>query len=454
MRLAGALALLLAGSLAALAQEVPPQPTRVAAAAAKSKAKKPPPAVESAKSTYDAMSQADRVGIQSDLIWTGDYNGIADGDFNERSIQAVKAFQEKQGNKGTGVLNVQERALLTETAAKSKDAAGWKIVDDKTTGVRLGLPTKLAPQPGEAKSGDTKSRWQSAKGEVQIETFRVNPATLATVFDQQRKQPANRQVDYSVMKDNFFVISGLQGLKKFYVRGQIKAGDKNGDVRGVAILYDQAMDGIMEPVVVAMSSAFTPFPTGALVAAVEGPAPKRAVDYGTGIVVSAAGDVVTDREVVDECRFIVVPGYGHAERVADDKESSLALIRLNGVQNLKPVAIEGDVPRGSDVTLVGIADPERQDGGGAVTTAKAKLAGNGAGSARAVEPAPALGFSGGAAIEADQRFVGMVVLKPQGAAMTDAITIRHFLDAQKVKTEAGVTQDAKSSVLRVICVRK
>ena len=30
------------------------------------------------------------------------------------------------------------------------------------------------------------------------------------------------------------------------------------DVRGVTILYDQAMDGIMEPVVIAMSSAFAP----------------------------------------------------------------------------------------------------------------------------------------------------------------------------------------------------
>src|SRR5215470_10164559 len=315
MRLAGALALLLAASLAALAREAPardpekwdpvfgqdhaPLKMRLAAAAAKSKAKKPP-AVEPAKATYDAMPQSDRVGIQSDLIWTGDYNGIADGDFNERSIHAVKAFQEKQGNKGTGVLNVQERALLTDTAAKSRDAAGWKIMDDKATGVRLGLPTKLAPQAVEAKPGDTRSRWQSTKSEVQIETFRVNPGTLAAVFDQQRKQPANRQVDYSVLKDSFFVISGMQGLKKFYVRGQIKSGDKTGDVRGVAILYDQAMDGIMGPVVVAMSSAFTPFPIGALVTATEGAAPKRAVDYGTGIVVSAAGDIVTDREVVDE----------------------------------------------------------------------------------------------------------------------------------------------------------
>jgi peptidoglycan hydrolase-like protein with peptidoglycan-binding domain len=442
---------LLAASLAASAQVAAPA-TKVAAAAAKSKAKKaPPPAAASAKTTYDGMLQAERVAIQSDLIWTGDYNGIADGDFNDRSIQAVKAFQERQGNKATGVLNVQERALLTEAAAKRKDEAGWKIVEDKATGARLGVPTKMVPQTGDAKdpkNGDVKigSRWQSGKGEVQIETFRVNPATLAAVYDQQRKQPANRKVDYSVIKESFFVVSGLQGLKKFYVRGQAK----NGDVRGFVVLYDQAMEGIMEPVAVAMSSAFAAFPAATADAA----APRRPVDYGTGIVVSAAGDVVTDRDVVDGCQFIVVPGYGHAERVADDKDTSLTLLRLNGARDLKPVAVGGDAPRGGDVTLVGIADPERQDGGGAVTLAKAKLAGGGL--ARMVEPAPLLGFSGAAAIEADQRFVGMVALKPQGAAMTDAIAIRQFLDTQRVRTEAGTTrpEDARSSVVRVICVRK
>jgi peptidoglycan hydrolase-like protein with peptidoglycan-binding domain len=452
MRLACALAIVLAGCLAASAQEAAPA-TKPAAAAAKpkAKAKGPPPATASAKATYEGISQAERVAIQSDLIWTGDYNGIADGDFNDRSIQAVKAFQERQGNKGTGVLNVQERGLLSAAATKPRDEAGWKIVEDKATGARLGIPTKLVPQTGDAKdpkNGDVKvgSRWQSAKGEVQIETFRVNPATLAAIYDQQRKQPANRKVDYSVIKESFFVVTGLQGLKKFYVRAQIK----NGDVRGFAVLYDQAMEGIWEPIAVAMSSAFTAFPTAVADAA----APRRPVDYGTGIVVSAAGHVVTDRDVVDGCQFIVVPGYGHAERVADDKETSLALIRLNGAQNLKPVAIGGDAPRGADVTLIGIADPERQDGGGAVTLARAKLAG--AGLARMVEPAPISGFSGAAAIEADQRFVGMVALKAQGAAMTDAMAIRQFLDTQQVRTEAGATrpEDARSSVVRVICVRK
>ena len=35
------------------------------------------------------------------------------------------------------------------------------------------------------------------------------------------------------------------------------------EARILTILYDQATEGTMEPVVIAMSSAFNPFPTGA-----------------------------------------------------------------------------------------------------------------------------------------------------------------------------------------------
>src|SRR5258707_778341 len=61
--------------------------------------------------SYAAIPLSDRVAIQSDLIWTGDYNGVLSGEFGERSVAAVKAFQKRKGGKETGVLNLQERAL-------------------------------------------------------------------------------------------------------------------------------------------------------------------------------------------------------------------------------------------------------------------------------------------------------------------------------------------------------
>src|SRR5262249_44683979 len=178
--------------------------------------------------------------------------------------------------------------------------------------------------------------------------------------EREKKEPAGRNVDYTVVKPDFFVLSGLQGLKKFYVRGTFK-GD---EVRILTILYDQATETIVEPVVIAMSSAFTAFPAQA-----GGPPPRKSVDYGTGLVVSHDGAILTDRDVTDGCLAITIGGFTHADRVAEDKERGLALLRVYGMRDLKPLDLSRGEPKGS-IDLTGIVDPQGQGGGSAPSTVK------------------------------------------------------------------------------------
>ena len=241
------------------------------------------------------------------------------------------------------MLNTQERALLAASAKAKQAQVGWTMVDDAVTGARLGIPTKQVPNKSQSKTG---TRWSSAQGQVQVETFRIREpgTTLAAVYEQQKKEPSTRKLEVNLLRPDFFILSGMQNLKKFYVRAEIK----DGEVRGMTVLYDQATETIMDPVAVVMSSAFTPFPGVAGVAQI-GPAPKRKVEYGTGIVVSAAGHILTDRQVTDGCNVIVVGGYGDADRQAEDKTADLALLarlrrarsRARGVCRRRP---EGSRP--------------------------------------------------------------------------------------------------------------
>jgi peptidoglycan hydrolase-like protein with peptidoglycan-binding domain len=412
------------------------------------------PASQSVKDSYAAFTVAERIALQSDLVWSGDYNGLINGEFSDRLVAAVKQFQRRNKTKDTGVLNPQERAVLAAVAKPLKDEVGWRLADDPATGARLGLPLKLASQAAPGGSG---TRWSSAQGQLQIETFRVVGATMESVFEQQKRQPVGRRAGYTALRPDFFVVSGTQGLKKFYVR----ASAKDGEVRGLTVLYDQAMEGTMDSVVVAMSSAFMAFPTA--LAAADSSAARRRVEYGTGLVASAAGHIVTDRQVVDGCQVIVVPGLGHAERLAEDRASDLALLRVYGARNLTPFALIGAAPDGSAATLVGIADPQAQAGASAVTTVSAKL--GPAASPRPLEQAPALGFSGAAAIDPQGRFFGMVVLKgpmvagPSAAPQAVVVAgekVMNFLEANYVAPSSGHAgvESAKASVVRVICVRK
>ena len=103
------------------------------------------PALQTPADTANAMAQAERQAIQSDLAWVGQYNGAISGEVSERMVESIKEFQKGRGGKQTGVLNPQERSVLAETARRRQDNAGWKIVTDAGSGVRLGIPTKLVP---------------------------------------------------------------------------------------------------------------------------------------------------------------------------------------------------------------------------------------------------------------------------------------------------------------------
>ncbi|WP_375786192.1 peptidoglycan-binding protein [Bradyrhizobium sp. Pha-3] len=412
------------------------------------------PALQKPEETANAMAQAERLALQSDLAWVGEYNGAITGDVSERMVNAIKEFQKNRGGKPTGVLNPQERGVLADTARRKQESVGWRVVTEPATGARLGIPTKLVPQLTSDASG---AKWTSPTGTVQVQLARRKEAspTTAKLAELEKKEPAGRTIDYTVVKPDFFVLSGMQGLKKFYLRGTLR-GD---EVRILTILYDQAMQTTVEPVVIAMSSAFNAFPSGVQA----GPPPRRTVEYATGVVVSDDGAIITDRIATDDCIALTIPGYGNADRVAADKEHDLALLRIYGARGLKPLNIAGQATQAA-LDITGIADPQNQGGGAAASSVKASAAQLGGGD-QALSPAPAIGFSGAAALDGGGKFAGIAVLKPvivagpanaappAQAALVPADTVRNFLKAHGVNA-AGESADAKAAVVRVICVRK
>jgi hypothetical protein len=245
----------------------------------------------------------------------------------------------------------------------------------------------------------------------------------------------------------------MQGLKKFSVRAYAR----DGEIRGFTLLFDQMMETIVAPVTAAMVSAFSPFPERSSAFA----ALAKSVEYGNGLVVSASGHIITDRNLVSGCQVIVAAGLGNADQVADDTNNGLALLRVYGAGKLTPLTLASDPSRKDDVTLVGIPDPKEQNDARKLTEIKARLAGTNAIELR--RPVPMAGFSGAAALDAKGQFLGMMQMRNFVVASLDpaippvrlitAETIRGFLAANNVATSPQ-GEDARAAVVRLICVRQ
>jgi len=324
-------------------------------------------------------------------------------------------------------------------------AAGWRIIDDLKTGARLGLPSALVPKTAPARMG---SRWTSGQGQIDIETFRLREGALPALFDAEKKT-RRRTVEHSTVTPDSFVMSGLQGLKRFIVRVQ----SSGSELRGITILFDRATEGVMAPIAAAMANSYQGFPDPN---AAPPPGLRRSVEYGSAIVVSGQGHLITSAQIADGCQAITIPGFGHAERIAADKANDIALLRVYGAPDLLPAPLAGDNGVGDDLTLVGIADPLAQAGGSAVTRTPAHR------NAQGLDPAPKLGFAGAAAVDPQGRFAGMVDLSSTAVAGAGAVsqatlipaeTLRAFLQTQNIALITG-RNAIDQSVVRVICVRK
>ena len=423
--------------------------------AAKTAPAKPAPAKNETAKTEPAPSSelaaippAERLKIQSALYWSGDYANAGAGD--DAMEAAIRNFQKRNRAKVTGVLTPEQRAELITAAKSHEQEFGWSVVVDPATGVRIGLPSKLVPNARDASHG---TRWSSPHGEVQVETFRVKDKSLSALFEQEKKEPATRKIEHSALNDDNFIISGMQGLKLFTVR----ANARDGEIRGFTLLYDQMMEGIVAPAMVAMASAFSPFP--------EHPAPfaslAKKVEYATGLIVSAEGHILTARRVVQGCQVIVADGIGNAERVAEDETNGLALLRVYGAHGLPALKLPGEAVKSGDITLIGIPDPKEQNGDNKLTEIKGKLADDAA--IALARPMPTAGFAGAAALDAKGEFAGIMETRNFTLASAEptlppvrligASAIRAFLEQQHVPLAQG-GGDARAAAVRVICVRK
>ena len=96
MRIASAVLICSMILLPALAPAQNAQPTSRPNPAAGAETKKKSAPAQPGRDLNAGLSPADRVLIQLDLAWTGFYNGLINGEFNDKTIAAVKAFQKDQ----------------------------------------------------------------------------------------------------------------------------------------------------------------------------------------------------------------------------------------------------------------------------------------------------------------------------------------------------------------------
>ncbi len=416
----------------------------------------PNPQLAAAQARFESLPEAERRAIQTDLIWTGHFNGAASGSYGPLTFRAINALKAATQGAPDGTLNPAERRALAQAAQAAQEAAGFRLLADEKTGIRIGIPAKVLPKRDVSPSG---SRWQSADGKITLDTSATPPGeTLEAVFEKATAPTPNnpgRKITYKLLRPDFFVVTGETPTGKFYRR--LAAGPSG--LRGFSIGYDKALSGTVDKLVIAMAASFDPFPTGPMPAAsavasgtpasagpsapATGPIAMARPTERHGVGLAVADRVVATAAVaVEGCRSLRVGG--RPARLRGAAEGGLVLLDVEGGPAFAaaplgaPSATEGE-------TLVLIAFGE--DSGKRAAMA---LSGQGVriGPAAAVFAPLQPGQAGAPAFDRQGRLAGLVTANPSdkvliaGVAPQRAYALADAAVLQSLTARAGLTMAA------------
>jgi hypothetical protein len=321
--------------------------------AAPAKAQQPAdPRLATATRAFEALPEAERKAIQADLIWTGHLNSAATGSFGPLTFRAVNGFKAGRGEPN-GQLTTPERQELARLARTAREAAGFTVITDERTGVRIGIPQKLLPKREATASGG--SRWQSTDGKVTLDVSAA-PAgePLPALFERATAANPNiqRRITYKLLQPGFFVVAGETPGGRFFRRQALGPAG----LRGFSIGYDKALGASLDKVVTAIADSFEPFPVAAVPAQPPAspatPAPAVKERYGAGLVVGKEL-VLTAQAAVAGCKAVRVAARAARLR-ASDEANRLALLEVPGL-GAAPIGGLRSEPAGSGeaVLLIG-----------------------------------------------------------------------------------------------------
>jgi hypothetical protein len=193
-----------------------------------------------------ALSTNERADLQGNLVLLAHYGGMVDGHFGAGTYSGLVKWQQSVGVRPTGVLSQQQMELLEQMAAKVISDLGMTLVEDIGGHLAIILPTKLLTVKRDRMNG---TWYQDAAGEITVETFwRVSyEGTLMQHYARAKTPGPGRSVTYSTLRDNMYVVTGVDSGRYFYELAHADGlatagfrftyGERYRDIGGVASVF-------------------------------------------------------------------------------------------------------------------------------------------------------------------------------------------------------------------------
>lgn len=379
---------------------------------------------------FNSLTEVERRELQSALILTGDYTQIVDGVFGNGTVKALKSFQARNGDTATGVLSPSQLQVLRQHSAEEAEILGFKPFYDERAGFTISVPLKYLDPPRPIQGGN---EWKASDGRFFMQTirYRKTDGSFAATYKDAISGKVIAGLKYRTFRPGFFIVSGLEGNARFYMRLH---DDGDGAV-GFLAFWPNGQDADLRRLVVAISNSIKlkdaenatslvpdnemdsaplekieqrPLPDG----------PKKAMQTGTGFFVAEAGYLLTNAHVVEGCKDAKIRlsdgRFSQTSIISRDASLDLAILKSQvAAPKVATFRISPPLRLGTDVIVFGYPrlDFLTSTGNLASGLVSALAGPNDDASIIQISAPVQSGNSGGAVLDRSGNVVGVVVAK-------------------------------------------
>jgi peptidoglycan hydrolase-like protein with peptidoglycan-binding domain len=160
----------------------------------------------------DALTGVEKRQIQWALIYLGHYESVVDGQFGQRSFDAIRAFQRSQGDAASGQLSARQYRNLIQNANDRLSEDSMLTLQDSAAGYRVDYPSRLLPRLEQAAPTSWRLHDEARQAEISI-TLGPDDADLSSLYEHAEQ---SGEVTYRRIMERLFVIAGRRNGSRFY----------------------------------------------------------------------------------------------------------------------------------------------------------------------------------------------------------------------------------------------
>ena len=168
---------------------------------------------------FNSLTESARKDIQTDLIWTGDYGQLVDGEFGNGTFAAIKSYKTRIAAGAEAVLSDYEQTKLKADASSERQKDGFTETYDENGKFWIKLPTSFLRKPKVdlmVLSGYRKM----INSQLLFHKGRYDGGSFAATYRKGATSDIFGKIKYQTFRERFFIIAGVNGAANVYARCQ------------------------------------------------------------------------------------------------------------------------------------------------------------------------------------------------------------------------------------------